>query len=104
MKIIFMVAGVLVTVIYIGSVMAVPPGKTIEWDNPAGKVIFDGKIHFDKGLKCNDCHTKVFAMKKGTAEMSMKELEAGAFCGTCHNGTSAFKTSDPESCARCHIK
>lgn len=99
-----MVVGVLATVIFIGSVMAVPPGKTIEWDNPAGTVIFDGKIHFEKGLKCNDCHTKVFAMKKGAAEMSMKELKAGDFCGACHNGTSAFKTSDLESCARCHIK
>lgn len=104
MRIFFTLAGILVTVIFMGSVMAVPPGKTVEWENPAGTVIFDGKIHSDRGLKCNDCHTKIFAMKKGTAQMNMKEQNAGAFCGACHDGTGAFATSSAESCVRCHTK
>ncbi len=85
--------------------MAVPPGKTVEFEGkPLGKVVFDGKIHMDKGLKCNDCHTKIFQMKSGTAKMKMVDLNAGKFCGTCHNGEKSFKTSDPKSCVRCHKK
>lgn len=104
MKIFFTVAGILATVIFMSGVMAVPPGKTVEWENPTGTVIFDGSVHAAKGLKCTDCHTKVFSMKKGTATMKMKDLNAGMFCGVCHNGTKAFATSSTESCARCHTK
>ena len=58
-----------VIVLFAGSAMAVPSGKTVEFDGKgAGKVIFDGKVHADKGNKCNDCHTKIFQMKKGTAK------------------------------------
>ena len=87
-----------------GSVFAVPPGKTIDWDSSAGKVTFDGKVHGDKGLKCNDCHTKIFKMKKGATEMKMADLNTGKFCGECHNGTRAFKTDDQTNCVRCHKK
>ena len=38
----------------IGNVMAVPPGKTVEFASPMGKVNFDGKAHADKSLKCAD--------------------------------------------------
>lgn len=89
---------------FAGTVLAVPPGKTVDWDNPAGKVVFDGKVHADKGLKCNDCHTKVFPMKKGGSKFTMKEMNEGKGCGTCHNGTKAFKTSDAANCAKCHKK
>jgi c(7)-type cytochrome triheme protein len=85
------------------SAMAVPPGKTVEWESSAGKVVFDGKTHADKGLKCNDCHTKIFQMKKG-AEMTMEEINKGKFCGACHDGTKAFKASGEENCAKCHKK
>ncbi|MCC6347697.1 MAG: hypothetical protein IT388_10965, partial [Nitrospirales bacterium] len=69
---------VLIAVVFIGSAMAVPPGKTVEFaDGAAGKVIFDGKVHADKGLKCNDCHTKIFQMKKGSAKITMAEMKEG---------------------------
>jgi len=88
-----------------GAVFAVPPGKTVEYaGGPMGKVTFDGKAHAAKGLKCNDCHTKIFQMKKGTAKMTMAALNKGEFCGTCHNGTKAFKTSDASKCGSCHKK
>lgn len=89
---------------FAGNALAVPPGKTVDWDNSAGKVTFDGKAHSDKGLKCNDCHTKIFKMKKGGSEMKMADLNAGKFCGECHNGTKAFKASDAANCAKCHKK
>jgi len=88
-----------------GAVLAVPPGKTVEYaGGPMGKVVFNGKAHADKGLKCNDCHTKIFQMKKGSAKMTMAALNKGEFCGTCHNGSKAFKTSDPKKCTSCHKK
>lgn len=94
-----------VIVLFAGSAMAVPSGKTVEFDGKgAGKVIFDGKVHADKGNKCNDCHTKIFQMKKGTAKIKMADINAGKFCGECHNGTKAFKTSDAANCSKCHKK
>jgi c(7)-type cytochrome triheme protein len=69
-----------------------------------GKVTFDGKVHADKGLKCLDCHSKIFKMKKGSTEMKMADIHAGKFCGECHNGTKAFETNKPENCVKCHKK
>jgi c(7)-type cytochrome triheme protein len=86
------------------SAEAVPPGKTAEWESPMGKVTFDGKVHADKGLKCLDCHSKIFKMKKGSTEMKMADIHAGKFCGTCHNGTKAFETNNQANCERCHKK
>ncbi|OGA13508.1 MAG: hypothetical protein A3H32_06890 [Betaproteobacteria bacterium RIFCSPLOWO2_02_FULL_63_19] len=90
--------------LFFGSAIATMPGKTVEYaGGPMGKVVFDGKAHAAKGLKCTDCHTKIFQMKK-EAKMKMADLNAGKFCGTCHNGTKAFKTSDAASCKKCHKK
>jgi len=88
------------------SAFAVPTGKTVEFDGKgAGKVIFDGKIHAGKGLKCADCHQSgLFKMKKGGDVLTMKDMEAGKHCGACHNGTKAFGVKEKESCAKCHKK
>lgn len=105
MRLVIALVTIAIAVVFIGSAMAVPPGKTVEYaGGGAGKVVFDGKIHADKGLKCNDCHTKIFQMKKGTAKMKMADINAGKFCGECHNGTKAFKSSDAANCAKCHKK
>lgn len=89
------------------SAIAVPGGKTVEYAGGAqGKVVFDGKAHASKGLKCGDCHTnpKLFGMKKGSSKMTMADMNAGKFCGSCHDGKKAFKTSDEASCGKCHSK
>ena len=90
----------------IGSAMAVPPGKTVEFASPMGKVTFDGKVHADKGLKCADCHVKpkLFEMKKGADKFNMAAMNEGKFCGACHNGTKAFSTKAPADCKKCHKK
>ncbi len=94
-----------VIVAFVGTALAVPPGKTVEFAGAsAGKVVFDGKVHADKGLKCNDCHTKIFMMKKGSAKITMADMNAGKNCGECHNGTKAFKSSDAANCGKCHKK
>lgn len=104
MKVAAVVALVLAAALSMGSAMSAPPGKPIEYaGGAAGKVVFDGKVHADKGLKCPDCHTKIWPMKKGAA-MKMADLNEGKSCGTCHNGEKAFKTSDTANCAKCHKK
>jgi len=104
MKVLTILLTVAITVVFVGSVMAVPPGKTVEYaGGGTGKVVFDGKVHADKGLKCNDCHTKIFQMKKA-ATMKMADMNAGKFCGECHNGTKAFATKDAANCGKCHKK
>lgn len=95
---------VLFAAVLVTEVDAVPSGKTVGWESPMGKVAFDGKIHADKGLKCQDCHAKIFKMKKGAAAMKMADINAGKFCGECHNGTRAFATNDQGNCAKCHKK
>ena len=99
-----MVATLLMGVLLASQAFAVPVGKTVDWDTPMGKVTFDGKVHADAGLKCTNCHSKIFKMKKGTAEMKMADINAGKFCGECHNGGKSFKTNDPANCTHCHKK
>ena len=88
----------------IGNVMAVPAGKVEFAGGSLGKVIFDAKVHADKGAKCADCHTKpkLFEMKKGGDKMTMAAMNEGKFCGTCHNAKKAFSVKSPADCAKCH--
>ncbi len=99
MKKIFVIAlAVAVMFVFTVSAFAVGPGKTVEFEK-GGKVVFSGDAH--KGAKCAECHPAIFKMKKGADAMTMKDMEAGKFCGTCHNGTKAFAVKD---CAKCHKK
>src|SRR5512140_101947 len=93
-------------ILSVGNVMAVPPGKTVEFASPMGKVIFDGKAHADKGFKCADCHTKpkLFEMKKGGDKITMAAMNEGKFCGTCHEGNKAFGVKAQADCVKCHKK
>jgi len=93
-----------VLILPIGSVMAVSSGKTVEFASQAGKVIFDGKVHADKGLKCADCHSKpkLFEMKKGVNKATMSAMEEGKSCGSCHDGKKAFGVKAQADCAKCH--
>ncbi len=103
MKKTVLILTVIVALAFVGSAFAVPKGKTVEFESSAGKVVFDGGKHADKGLKCNDCHTKIFPMKKG-GKYTMKEMDEGKACGACHDGTKAFSVKDKEGCGKCHKK
>jgi c(7)-type cytochrome triheme protein len=87
--------------VFTASAFAVGPGKTVDFEK-GGKVTFDGKAH--SAAKCNECHPAIFKMKKGADVMTMKDMEAGKFCGVCHNGTKAFAVKDAANCAKCHKK
>ena len=105
MKIIVFLLTLVVAIAFVGSAFAVPSGKSVDFaGGDAGKVVFDGKVHADKGLKCMDCHPKIFHMKKDADTFKMADINAGKFCGECHNGTKAFKASDPANCGKCHKK
>jgi len=84
---------------------AVPGGMDIEWDgNGGGRVIFSGAVHAAAGKKCNDCHPKLFLMKKHSTKITMRGLFSSQACGGCHNGKDAFDGRKFENCKRCHLK
>lgn len=77
MRIVAVVA-MLVLIAFAGLAFATPPGKNVEYaGGGAGKVIFDGKLHADKGAKCNDCHPALFQMKTGAQKITMADMNAG---------------------------
>jgi c(7)-type cytochrome triheme protein len=92
----------LIVVLAASQAMAVSAGKSVEWKTSMGTVTFKGDSHAGKGLKCNECHTKIFKMKKGSTVMKMADINAGKFCGECHNGKRAFAPAG--NCAKCHKK
>ena len=85
-------------------VKAYGPRNTIVWNKPV-KATFDHKTHtMEAGLECSSCHDDVFYMKRGTAERNpkfrMKAMADGQFCGSCHDGDTAFATDT--NCMACH--
>ncbi len=95
-----------VLVIWAGgqAVMAVPAGKKLVFDGGnMGRVTFSGKIHAEAGNKCKACHTDIFEMKHGTAEITYADHKKGeAYCFACHNGTVAHEPTG--NCKKCHKK
>lgn len=97
----------IVTTLLVGSglALAVPSGKILEFTQSSmGKVKFDGLVHKEAGIKCNECHNSgVFPkMKQGTVNITMEQIYAGQLCGLCHNGQRAFDAKG--NCNRCHIE
>src|SRR4030043_675965 len=95
-----------VTIAFVGSAIATPPGKTVEYaGGEQGKVVFNGDTHgMKQGMKCPDCHPKPFAMKKGAFKMTKEDHGKPDFCGKCHDGTKAFSQSTEADCVKCHKK
>ncbi len=55
-------------------------------------------------LKCTDCHTKIFPMKKQDLGMTKAMHGQDKFCGVCHNGKKAFSQNNDADCSKCHKK
>ena len=96
------IAAALILVMAAAQAMAVPAGKSVEWKTSMGKVTFKGDDHAGKGIKCSECHSKIFKMKQGSTTMKMADINAGKYCGVCHDGKRAFKPAG--NCAKCHKK
>lgn len=80
------------------------PEEPIIWTTPT-KATFTHKTHtMDAGLACDACHDGVFAMEQGAAEkagdFSMKSFKEGKYCGSCHDGNTAFDSAT--QCGSCH--
>ena len=104
-KLVILAMAVMMTLAF--ATLGFPLKKDIEFKTVGdeGKVTFSHEFHTEKqGLKCNECHPKLFKMKKGGDEITMAAINEGKFCGACHNGTKAFKANDPANCAKCHKK
>ena len=111
MKYVLIIVCFTIAVAFIGSALASPPGKTVEFpDGDLGKVIFSGSTHSaEQGLKCSDCHPKLFQMKKGTYKMTKEDHGKDTGCGACHDGKEhfgkiVFSQTDEANCGKCHKK
>jgi c(7)-type cytochrome triheme protein len=68
----------------------------------ADPVTFSHETHGK--MKCNECHTKIFKMKKGNLKMTMEDHAKGTGCGVCHDGKRSFAQTTKADCAKCHKK
>jgi len=71
------------------------------------KQMFSHRSHVvGVGLSCDDCHPGLFVRKWGSTkakgDYTMASLDAGKYCGACHDGSTAFNTTGPETCKKCH--
>jgi c(7)-type cytochrome triheme protein len=82
------------------AVKIVPAAPIVYKPKDAEPVSFGHEKHTAK-FKCTDCHDAIWPMKKGSVKMTMDQLYAGKYCGTCHNEKKAFASTD---CAKCHIE
>ncbi len=93
------------TALFAVSALAVPPGKTLTFKSSMGNVTFSGAVHAKAGLKCVDCHTKIFPMKpvEQGPKITMQAINSGKDCGVCHKkGGKAFAPQG--NCMKCHKK
>jgi c(7)-type cytochrome triheme protein len=97
-------ARAVVFVVFFGSVAyAGVGGGDITIKNEGGNVVFSHENHVEgAGLKCQDCHAKWYTNTKQHKAVTMKAMEQGQSCGTCHNGKTAFSVKD--NCESCHTK
>ena len=67
----------------------------------AGTVVYSHDDHVSKaGLKCSECHYKIFNTAAGHKSVTMEKMEKGQSCGACHNGTRTFDVK--KNCQKCH--
>lgn len=67
----------------------------------AANVTYSHDTHVTKaGLKCADCHFRLFNTKETHSKVSMAEMQKGLSCGACHNGQRTFDVK--ANCAKCH--
>lgn len=72
-----------------------------DFSYPSGDMppaVFSHQFHTSM-FECKDCHTAIFKFKKGGSGMKMDGIYQNRFCGKCHDGKTAFGSSE---CQRCH--
>jgi c(7)-type cytochrome triheme protein len=84
--------------------MRLPPAILFDQskDSPA-PVPFSHATHVEhaKG-RCLACHPEPYKMLHPLRRATHEEMDAGRSCGACHEGKTAFATTDGDRCDRCH--
>jgi c(7)-type cytochrome triheme protein len=102
MKIIAIV-GIFLALLLSSVAFAKVGGGDIVFEVKKGKVTFSHDSHVKSaGFACQECHDKPYLSVSQHRKVSMKEMEKGKSCGTCHNGKKAFSVK--ENCQNCHKK
>ncbi|MHB8707716.1 MAG: cytochrome c3 family protein [Desulfuromonadales bacterium] len=73
----------------------------IAYDTDAGKAVFSHEVH-TAAFGCDSCHPSTFKAQKGANQATMEQMEQGASCGACHDGSTAFSVKDDNDCGKCH--
>jgi c(7)-type cytochrome triheme protein len=69
-------------------------------NNGVPAVVFPHWKHRSR-FRCYACHPEVFEMQSGANDVTMSALQAGEFCGRCHDGKEAFPIGF-DTCRDCH--
>ncbi len=81
--------------------LALVGGGDIHLSTKGGDVLFSHNGHVAvAGLKCQQCHPALFTSPKQHKAATMKAMETGKSCGSCHDGKTAFSVKG--DCAKCH--
>jgi c(7)-type cytochrome triheme protein len=78
--------------------------KAVRYEIPGmvGNALFSHKVHLGRGYNCADCHKKLIPTGVERRPVTMKQMEEGKSCGSCHGFSMAFSVKDQNSCDRCH--
>ncbi len=67
----------------------------------AANVVYSHDDHVSRhGIKCGECHYRIFKTVEGHQKTTMADMEKGLSCGACHNGKGAFSVKT--KCNSCH--
>ncbi len=103
----------LVVVVFVTSMALLPPwsGLAVEGDivfkrkNGEGGIpaaVFPHWFHRIR-YKCYACHPSLTEMKAGANNITMEAIQAGKYCGACHDGKIAWEVAF-DTCPRCHVE
>lgn len=92
-----------IVLMVVGNALASVGGGDITLKNKGGDVLFSHDAHVDgMAQACTDCHDKLYLGKGQHKTVTMKQMQKGKSCGSCHNGKKAFSVKS--DCAKCHKK
>lgn len=79
----------------------IPKVQEREKGDPPDSAVFSHWEHSE--YQCSSCHPSVFPRRK--VGFTHADMDEGRFCGSCHDGTTAFKPKGTRGidCETCHV-